>query len=172
MALAIENGFPPVARADASILILGSMPSVASLEKHQYYAHPRNVFWPILEALFDWPTNSSYAARCAGLLDQKIAVWDILHSCQRRGSLDSNIHQQTMQLNDFERFFGQHPGIEKVFFNGQTAERLFKKQREKLAGFMLNYHVLPSTSPAHATMPFEAKKQAWAEMLTAKGIKR
>lgn len=167
-----EQGFPPIAAADANLLILGSMPGVASLEQHRYYAHPRNAFWPILQALFDWPADLTYAAKCAALMEQKIAVWDVLQSCHRQGSLDSNIDKQSMQLNDFALFFQQQPAIKRVCFNGQTALKLFNKQQPKHIHLGLRYYVLPSTSPAHAAMSMEAKKQAWANVLLAGTIKR
>lgn len=167
-----EKGFPPIAAGDANLLILGSMPGIASMEKQRYYAHPRNAFWPILQALFGWPADLSYTAQCAALMKQQIAVWDVLQSCHRPGSLDSNIDKKSMQLNDFALFFQQHPAIKLVCFNGQTAQQLFNKQQQKHSHLGLRYHLLPSTSPANAAMTMEAKKQAWANVLLAGKIKR
>ena len=164
----MENGFPAIACVDAKILILGSMPSIKSLEQQQYYAHPRNAFWPIMSALFDMDKTWLYQQRCDHLISNKIAVWDALQACQRQGSLDSNIDPSSMIANDFNTFFKQHSKITLVVFNGGKAEQVFKQHvvpslDKKFKH--LNQIRLPSTSPAHASMTFEQKLSAWKHTL-------
>lgn len=161
-------GFEPVIKKSSQILILGSMPGVASLQKHQYYAHPRNAFWPIMEQLFSMKHGLPYEQRCAILSSAGVGVWDVLKSCRRTGSLDSSIEANTEQANDFDRLFSSHYTIRAVFFNGGTAERLYKKhilssgsiQKKDLA-----YHRLPSTSPAYAAAGFDEKLERWKKLL-------
>jgi double-stranded uracil-DNA glycosylase len=156
-------GFPPIAKPDAKILILGSMPGQKSLEENQYYAHPRNSFWPILLQLFGVNKDLSYEQRKQFLYENKIALWDVLKSCYRKGSLDSDIDYSTIEANDFNVFFEMHPKIKTVFFNGIKAEQIYNK--EVLGNLKkhkeLNYYKLPSTSPAHAAMNMEQKLKEW-----------
>jgi double-stranded uracil-DNA glycosylase len=158
-----NTGFPPIAKSDATILILGSMPGQKSLDENQYYAHPRNSFWPIIFQLFNIKDKLSYTQRKQLLLDNKIAVWDVLKSCYREGSLDSDIDTSTIEANDFVSFFKTHTKIKTIFFNGAKAEQLFNK--EVLKGTQqhqnLKYHKLPSTSPAHAAMSMKEKLLKW-----------
>jgi hypoxanthine-DNA glycosylase len=159
------QGFNCIARADARILILGSMPGQASLRKNQYYAHPRNSFWTIMERLFDAGPEHSYEQRLALLQEQRIALWDVVYRCARQGSLDTAIEQHTVVANDFHRLFAACPKIHSVYFNGQKAATLFRQQvlpglPAALAG--LHYQTLPSTSPAHASLNTEQKLQQWS----------
>ena len=144
--------------------MLGSMPGVASLQQQQYYAHPRNAFWPIMEELFAIDKNSEYAERCSMLSSKKIALWDVLKACKREGSLDSRIDAYSELPNDFDRIFLAHQSINAVFFNGTTAERLYKKHilsSEFMQDQDLFYYRLPSTSPAYAAMTFGEKLEQW-----------
>ena len=155
-------GFPSIARKDACILILGSMPGVKSLQHQQYYAHPRNAFWSIMCDLLNADSTISYAKRKRLLIDNRIALWDVLKSCEREGSLDANIKKDTIEANDFNIFFNKHNNIKAVFFNGGEAEKLFKRYiLKELTNFQLEYHRLPSTSPAHASMSIEDKRSKW-----------
>jgi hypoxanthine-DNA glycosylase len=161
------HGFPPLARPGARVLILGSMPSRESLARQQYYAHPRNAFWPILTGLLDIQ-SSQYEERARCITKKGIAVWDVLRDCIRPGSLDSDIDEKTAMTNDFEAFFMAHPGIERVFFNGAKAESMYLKRvlpglGDRAAGILRQR--LPSTSPANAGMNFEQKKAAWQAIL-------
>lgn len=159
-----SNGFPPVSRADAKILILGSMPGQKSLEENQYYAHPRNSFWPIICNLLGADINSGYNDRKALLCRNRIALWDVLKSCYRQGSLDSDIDHSSIEPNDFIKFFSKHTQIKAVFFNGTKAEQLFKKTvlKKLVQQYQrLDYYRLPSTSPAHAAMTVEEKLLKW-----------
>ena len=157
-------GFPPIERADARILILGSLPGVRSIAEQQYYAHPRNAFWPIMNRLFG--IEGDYASRCRQLTAQRIALWDVLASSVRPGSLDADIRLDSARVNDFETFFDRHPDIELIAFNGKKAEQLFA--RFVTATAMRDGVIrigLPSTSPAYAGMPLSGKLTAWRAAL-------
>src|SRR5690349_6164688 len=119
--------FPPIARSDARVLVLGSMPGVASLAAGEYYAHPRNAFWPIMGELIGAGPELRYEARVKRVIAQKIAVWDVLKTCFRGGSLDSSIVEDSIVPNDFAGFFAAHNRIEKVCFNGGKAEHAFRR---------------------------------------------
>lgn len=164
------HSFPPIARSDAQILILGSMPGVASLQAGEYYAHPRNSFWRIMGALVGAGPELEYAARVERLVARRIAVWDVLKSCVRGGSLDSSIEADSIVPNDFAGFFHAHTNIAQVYFNGGTAERVFRRyvmsglgaRAERIA-----FARLPSTSPAHAGRSFQQKLDAWRAAIVA-----
>lgn len=161
------RGFPPISRPDARILILGSMPSRESLARGQYYAHPRNSFWPILTALLEIEAPS-YQERTEQLVRRGVAIWDVLKACFRTGSLDSAIDERTLVTNDFASFFGDHPRIRTVFFNGAKAESIYRKHVLRdlpEAAATLPLRRLPSTSPAHAGMTVEQKIAAWRVLL-------
>jgi double-stranded uracil-DNA glycosylase len=163
-ALCQLNGFAPIVSGNASVLILGSMPSEASLLRQQYYGHPRNAFWPIMSALFGSDSELSYQRRKEMLMENGIAVWDVLQSCNRLGSSDSNIKLATIRTNDFTSFFTEYKGIKRVFFNGRMAEKLYQKQILPALNHRfsyLEYQCLPSTSPAYASLKFEQKIEAW-----------
>lgn len=158
------RGFPPIAAPDARVLVLGSMPSVASLARQQYYGHPQNVFWPIMGRLFGAGPELTYAQRKVVLMARGIAVWDVLQSCRRPGSLDSSICRESEVPNDFMAFFRQHPRITAVFFNGQKAETAFRRHVLGRLGVLpheMYFKRLPSTSPAHAGLSFTEKLAAW-----------
>jgi hypoxanthine-DNA glycosylase len=157
------RGFPPIARADAVTLILGSMPSRESLRQRQYYAHPRNSFWPIMIELFGLE-SMDYAARTDRLSRSGIAVWDVLKTCFRSSSLDSDIDDRSITTNDFAAFYRGHPAITRVFFNGAKAETVYRRHvlpslPAEFSGLALRR--LPSTSPAHAGMTVADKLKAW-----------
>lgn len=121
----IVRSFAPIAAPDAHTLILGSMPGIASLEAGQYYAHPRNAFWPIMGALYGaWP-GLPYAERVEQLKVSGVAVWDVLQSCVREGSLDADIREEVP--NDFTEFFARHQNIRRIGLNGGKAAASFRK---------------------------------------------
>ncbi|MGI9292215.1 MAG: DNA-deoxyinosine glycosylase [Gammaproteobacteria bacterium] len=157
------TGFAPLVGQNSRVLILGSMPSVASLEKHQYYGKPQNAFWKIMGELIAAGPELDYEIRAEKLIGQNIAVWDVLASCVRPGSLDSAIEISTAEVNDFRSFFDCHPGIHSVFFNGRKAEEVFNKKvlKKSAAPDHLIYECLPSTSPAMATLSFAEKLKHW-----------
>jgi hypoxanthine-DNA glycosylase len=163
-------GFPPIAALDARVLVLGSMPSVASLAKQQYYGHPQNAFWPIMGRLFGARPEMPYDRRKETLCERGVAVWDVLRECHRDGSLDAAICARSEVANDFQSFFERQAGINIVFFNGQKAETAFR--RHVLQEVMelrpdLRYVRLPSTSPANAGMSFDEKLAAWRAVADA-----
>ncbi len=156
------HSFPPIADARATRLILGSMPGAASLAARQYYAHPHNAFWRAMAGVTGVASDASYEERVRALQDAKIAVWDVLQSCERPGSLDASIRRDSEVANDFAAFFAQHSRITHVFFNGAAAEASFKRHHAALLrDAHLSFQRLPSTSPAHATVPVEQKLAAW-----------
>ncbi len=153
--------FPPVAPPHAGTLILGSMPSVESLNQGFYYAHPRNAFWRIVSQSFGEPFPKDIPERIALLERHDIALWDVLQSCERRGSLDSAIREP--QPNDFDALFSRCPEIDRILFNGGTAARLFMKWGgSHLAG--RSWARMPSTSPAY-TLSYERKLAQWRQAL-------
>lgn len=173
--LTMLESFGPVCSVKAKILILGSMPGAASLKAGQYYAHPRNSFWPIIENALGVKGPLSYAARLALLRKNRIALWDVLAQCSRSGSSDSAIDMKTAKANDFKTFFAEHKGIRAVFFNGDKARECYERHvlpGLKGAGFdYLNYGNLPSTSPAHARLSFSEKTAVWKREVTAVLVK-
>lgn len=164
--MGLISSFPPVYAPDARILILGSMPGAASLAAGEYYAHPQNGFWPIMGALIGAGSDLDYPARLDLLKRRGIALWDVLQTCERAGSLDSAIRAEIP--NDFEWLFRACPDIRAVFFNGQKAAASFRRfVLPVLTGFSLPLMVLPSTSPAHAGMRFEEKLAIWGAVFEA-----
>jgi len=160
------RSFPALANANAKTLILGSMPGQASLAARQYYAHPRNAFWPIMGELFGAHPTVDYADRVDLLLSARIAVWDVLGACLRPGSLDSAIQRDSMVANDFRKFFAGHRQISRIFFNGAKAAELFDTLvLPGLEPFAASRFRLPSTSPAHAGMKFRDKLAAWRVLI-------
>ncbi|MDR0897622.1 MAG: DNA-deoxyinosine glycosylase [Oscillospiraceae bacterium] len=155
--------FPPVADADSRVLVLGSMPGVASLVAGQYYAHPRNAFWPLVYGLWDDAPAADYASRLAFLQAHRIALWDAARTCLREGSGDAAIREALP--NDLPALFARHPGIHTICCNGQTAAALLLRL---LPGACEGRAVLrlPSTSPAY-TLPFETKLAAWRALREA-----
>ena len=154
--------FPPVASPDALVLVLGSMPGERSLEASQYYAHPRNAFWPIMEALYGIDVKAPYTRRLEELVRHRVALWDVLRSCERQGSLDARIRSPVP--NDFDAFLTGHPQIRSVFCNGRAACYLFTSlvaPRLSPSARDLTVEVLPSTSPANARFSLAEKIEAW-----------
>ncbi|OGA34328.1 MAG: DNA-deoxyinosine glycosylase [Betaproteobacteria bacterium RIFCSPLOWO2_12_61_14] len=161
------QSFAPIETADARILILGSMPGEASLRAGQYYAHPRNLFWRIMGELLGTDPGSPYEQRIQALKSARIALWDVLYSCRRKGSLDSNIDHESLVPNDFAAFFLSHPQITRVFFNGTKAEQCYRKHMQPVTGIeSIEYLRLPSTSPANASLSYERKLDAWRAITT------
>ena len=164
------TGFPPIVRPDARVLVLGSMPSEASLAKGEYYGHPRNAFWAIMGRLFGASPDLPYGERQQILQDHQVAVWDVLRECYREGSLDTAIDAASELPNDFAAFFRRQPHIGTIFFNGHKAESAFRQHVLPIVtqrGRQLNYVRLPSTSPAHAGRSFDQKLAAWSKVLDA-----
>ena len=166
------TGLAPLISSQTRLLILGSFPGVASLQAQQYYGHPQNQFWRVLSAILgdiygSSPTNtgaSSYQIRSNWLLFKKLGVWDVYASCQREGSLDSNIRQAV--LNDFSTLRTLCPDLQAIAHNGGESFKHAKHTRN------LGVHVfrLPSTSPANASWSFERKVAAWQDVFAKCGL--
>ena len=153
-------GLAPVIDARTRILILGSFPGAASLAAQQYYAHPRNALWPILSALTgDDLAGLPYGERLPRLLAHGFGLWDVLGACERQGSLDSAIRKPA--ANDFARLRELCPQLETVGFNGQTSGKFAPQFAQ--AGYRAV--VLPSTSPAHASLTLAQKLELWRALL-------
>jgi hypoxanthine-DNA glycosylase len=160
----VSTGFAPVAKPDARILILGSLPSERSLALGEYYAHPQNAFWAIMRELTG--AEGNYRQRCAAVTAAGFAIWDVLRQSVRPGSMDADICLDSAQANDFKSFFDEHSGLERVLFNGKKAEQMFArfvKQSELRAG--VDFVGVPSTSPAYAAMSFTDKLARWRNAL-------
>ena len=156
--------FPPISSGEAIILILGSFPGEMSLARGRYYAHPKNAFWPIIGTLLGFEPSEPYSVRIERLKKNRIALWDVLSSCRRKGSLDTSIDRESMLINDFARFFSIHQRIRHVMFNGRRAEIEFRRHAltiESIRERNLELHGLPSTSPAMARLTLEQKIAQW-----------
>ena len=155
----ICRSFEPIYTPQARILIVGSMPSVKSLEQAQYYAHPRNAFWRILFDIFSEPPTLDYERKKALLREHGLALWDAAAICEREGSLDSDMHD--VVYNDFSTLYEVCTDIRTVLCNGATAHSLFLK-----SGYAGERRVvrMPSTSPAY-TLPYEKKLALWKKEL-------
>lgn len=147
--------FAPIADSQSKVLILGTIPGKESLKANAYYAHPQNAFWKIVFNLLDLPFSTDYQVRRNVLLQHRIALWDVLSTCERRSSLDNDIKME--QPNDIHSFLSLHPCVAKIFFNGKGSARYFRKY---FADITLANQILPSTSPAHA-IKWERKLAAW-----------
>jgi hypoxanthine-DNA glycosylase len=148
--------FPPISNAQSKILILGTMPGKDSLKYNQYYAHSRNAFWKIMFALFNTPFSNDYEVKKSLLLNNNIALWDVLKACKRESSLDSDILEE--EPNDLKLFLKNHPQINHLFFNGQSSMNYFKHYVKEIS---LPHTLLPSTSPAY-TISLEKKLNQWS----------
>ena len=152
---AVLHGLPPVLGRGTTVLILGSFPGEASLAARQYYAHPRNHFWPLVAASIDAPlAKLPYRARLRELRAHGIGLWDVIVSCKRHGSLDGAIRMAVP--GEISRARRAAPGLSLICFNGKTAARALPAWRE--AGYATL--ALPSSSPAY-TLPFAEKLAAW-----------
>jgi len=153
--------FPPICGENPKILILGSMPGVASLTRQEYYAHAQNAFWKIMFSLLsDLPVPDDFESRKKLMLENHIAVWDVLESCEREGSLDSKIRNGI--ANPIPQFLDENPLIKAIFFNGKESQKIFVKTFGSTIS--LPQFSMPSTSPAY-TIKFESKLEVWKSIL-------
>ncbi len=172
-------GLPPVASPRTSILVLGSFPGVASLRAQQYYGHPQNHFWRILQTL--WPQHPlpagscAYESRCQWLLDRRLGVWDVYASCVREGSLDASIRDAV--VNDFASLLVQCPSLSAVAHNGAESFKhapAVLRSLQAVGGQPSDSSIesikLPSTSPANASWSFDRKLAAWADVMARHGL--
>lgn len=159
------TGLPPVLSAGTRLVVLGSFPSVVSLQAQQYYAHPRNQFWPILSALWGVDLRAlPYAQRLDAVRERGLGIWDVYASCRRQGSLDSAIEDAA--FNDFDALRQQAPQLQALAHNGGESARAMRHTRR----FGLPVYRLPSTSPANASWSLERKLAAWREVFAAHGL--
>jgi len=161
------QGLPALVNGHTRMLVLGSFPSVTSLVRRQYYAHPQNAFWRLLQAL--WPASplpgaDSYAQRCDWLLDKGLGLWDVYASCERQGSLDSAIRQP--QDNDLAGLLRRCPELRLIAHNGGESFRHARFTRT----LGLPVYRLPSSSPANASWTFERKLIAWRKVVGMAGL--
>ncbi len=165
--MAKVSSFPPIVGLNPRIIILGSMPGIASLEAVQYYAHPRNAFWPIMAELFDFDHQDDYQARIEQVRALPVILWDTLASCYRPGSLDSDISVDSVEANDIVSLLDEFPDIRLIAFNGVTSEKYFRRlvlpqlKAETLPRLLR----MPSTSPANASMNLAKKTESWRVLL-------
>ena len=164
------HSFPPIADPTSRLLILGSMPGKVSLRAKQYYAHPQNAFWKIITALLELEPDATYTARTAALREHGIALWDVMKTCTRASSLDSDVVESSIVANDFRSFLRRHPHVTTICFNGAKAEQSFVRYALPALGAFgdLAYFRLPSTSPAHASLSAAKKLAAWRAVLEAR----
>lgn len=158
---------PPIIDEKAEILVLGSMPGTMSLNKSQYYAHPRNHFWPIMYAIFDEPLSMDYAERLNFIMNRHIALWDIIGSCEREGSSDGSI--TAIKVNDIEALLEQYPGIKLIILNGLKAESTYRKYLKLKKGPLVRAVKAPSTSPipGRNVKSFEEKLVEWKQIIAS-----
>jgi len=168
----IDQGLLPILGESPLVLILGSMPSIKSLESRQYYAHPQNAFWWIMSELLGFDSLEPYNTRTAFIKQKKVAVWDVIQACHRPGSLDSAIDPSSIQANDFSVLLREKTSIKLVIFNGQAAQKIFKKHvlqnhvvERATSDFTGDFLVMPSTSPANAATNREMKLQCWRALI-------
>ncbi|MDD4855303.1 MAG: DNA-deoxyinosine glycosylase, partial [Sulfuricurvum sp.] len=151
--------FPPIIDKHTRILFLGSFPSITSFEHSFYYAHPRNAFWSIMEKIFGVTFQDNEDKKCF-CIEKGIGVWDVIGSCERSNSSDSNL--KNIVPNDFKKLLTEYPNIRVVAFTGKKAFDLFIKYYKDLS---IEKVLLPSTSPAHAAMQFKEKKAIYESFL-------
>jgi double-stranded uracil-DNA glycosylase len=152
-----KRSFAPIVDSRSEILVLGTLPGEESLRRQQYYAHPRNLFWTIVFALFGGESTPDYRARIAFIAAQRVALWDVCAVGDRVASADATIRREVP--NDISALLAAHPLIRTVAFNGSTARRLHDRHFRRRPD--MTYLALPSTSPAHASLDLAAKLAAW-----------
>lgn len=156
-------GLVPVANSKATLLVVGTFPGAESLLVREYFANRRNRFWGVAAEIWDVDPISKYSVRCVQLIKNGIALWDVIGSCERKGSLDARIRDGS--ANDFVGFLRAHRRIGTICFNGKKAERLFKKLVVPLLSspFASIHRIsLPSTSAANTRFRFEDLVKEWS----------
>jgi len=152
------EGLQPIVGSRADVLILGSFPGETSLRRQEYYAHPRNLFWDIMEILVDAGRDKDYPSRIEQLKNNGICLWDVLKLCNRDGSLDTRIRNG--QVNNFNSFLSKHQ-VRVIFFNGKKSAETFSRNVVPGLEHSIESYALPSTSPAHTRMTKEEKFRRW-----------
>lgn len=155
----LAHPFKPILFKDTEVLILGTFPSIKSFENDFYYAHPRNQFWKIMEAVTGYPINNR-DQKIWLLKASKFGLWDMIASCQRENSLDTSLENE--EVNDIETLLEQYPSIKKIAFTGRKAQALYQRHFSHLK---IETTYLPSPSPAHAAMNFDQKVVQYRQKL-------
>jgi methylated-DNA-[protein]-cysteine S-methyltransferase len=158
--MAFMHSFDPIIDDNSRVLILGSMPGKHSLEKGEYYAHPRNIFWTLIYSIFEAQPDRTYEEKKSFLKSRKIALWDVIKDCDRSGSSDSKIINPI--INDFEGLLARYPNIRYILFNGKKADSLFGKNVKNISKHNVSLFTLPSSSPANASISLNAKLKSWS----------
>ena len=168
------SNFPPIVGGTPRILILGSAPGEESLRQNRYYAHSRNLFWPLMsECLAIPPVSAPYAERVSALIEKGIALWDVYEEAERLRdgkptSSDSDIRDA--KFSDIAGLIENYPTVKKILLNGKKAEKAFLRYRKATDSQFLEavaFRYLPSTSPANAAIPYDTKKHKWAAALAS-----
>ncbi|MGV0968604.1 MULTISPECIES: DNA-deoxyinosine glycosylase [Empedobacter] len=152
-----KQSFAAIISEQPKTLILGSLPGDLSLEVNQYYGHPRNRFWKMIFEIFETEFSEDYEVRKQLILQNKLALWDVAHSADRKGSMD--VDMKNVSPNLIDELLNEHPTIEKIIFNGKKAEQLFWKYFDEKTS--IEYISLPSTSPANAQFSYERLIEIW-----------
>ncbi len=155
----MREGLPPVVGDGARVLLLGSFPSERSLLAGEYYANRSNQFWPLMGALFGFDAGLPYEQRIDAVTGHGVALWDVVHSCRRAGSMDAKIDRKTLVVNDFAPLLARHDGIQRILVNGLTALEVFQRHVET----DLPTVRLPSSSGA-LPMSFADKLARWRDV--------
>jgi hypoxanthine-DNA glycosylase len=165
------ESLPPIVGPEPRVLILGSMPGARSLAAREYYAHPRNAFWPIMDALIGLDPALGYAVRTSRIEAAGIALWDVLKHCERTGSLDTRIVRKSEVPNAIVPLLARHPTIRLVALNGGKAQAAFRRhllpRLDAPALARVAIVPLPSTSPAHAARSLAEKTAIWRAAIAA-----
>jgi len=162
------SSFPPQVGPGCRVLVLGTVPSLHSLEMRQSYAHPHNLFWPFMGELYGAGPELPYAERIARLHKAGVGIWDVLKDCERPGSLDSSILSHSEVANDIPGLLEDYPTIQAIALNGGKAQQVFARRiapdirAQRLE--TIEILALPSTSPANASIPRSVKLERWREL--------
>jgi hypoxanthine-DNA glycosylase len=163
------ESFPPQVASGCRVLVLGTVPSLASLALRQSYAHAQNLFWPFMGELYDAGPGLPYAERIARLHARGLGIWDVLERCERRGSLDSDIVVASEVANDIPGLLAREPAIAAIALNGAKALQVYRRRIEPAIDAArrarLAVLALPSTSPANASITRADKLARWRELL-------
>jgi TDG/mug DNA glycosylase family protein len=162
-----RHSFAPLLGKHPRVLVLGSMPGVASLHAGQYYAHPRNLFWSLMAEMLAFDPTLSYEKRVECLTTRGVAVWDVLAECRRRGSLDAAIERDSERVNDIAGLLRREPSLGAIFLNGRAAEQCFRRHLMAAVTAIrpeLKIVGLPSTSPANQSIPLDRRRAEWAQL--------
>jgi len=156
----LKMSFDPISNTEIEVLILGSIPGDKSIGDQEYYAHPRNRFWRIISSITANELPKDYKSKIELLLKNKIGVWDVAHTANRKGSLDINIKDE--MPNDLESLIYKSKKLKIIAFNGSKSAKMFNKYFIKKAD--IKYILLPSSSPANASKSFEQICRVWQQL--------